>query len=226
MARVVRKVSNKNLANANKNKKVNKWFIGGIITGVLVAIAVAIVLFVTLGGNDETQKVDYLDTFTLEDGTVVEFNKANHDGLLNLMDENYPGYVDGLIIVFAYNSESFVIDEEDNKVSQNESLISYLQELQVKVNEAKALDKKVELYIVDISISESDWMIMGDSTFGGSTNVTVENLATVQPLFAVIDNTAEDKLVESCSRTTLASILSTAIKNTEEKIDNIINGNE
>jgi hypothetical protein len=227
LARVVRKVSNKNLANANKNKKFNKWFIAGIITGVVVAIAVAIILWVTLGDDKEEAKVDYFDTYSLVEGdktTEVEFTKANYNALVNMMNDNYPGYVDGIIIVLAYNSESFAPEFNKNNEPDNEEakLLKYMADLQVLVNEAKAAGQKVELYIVDITVSESDWAIMSDSSFGGTSSVTAENLALVQPLFAVIDNTAEEKLDKKCSKTTLSTILSTGIKNAEALIENLM----
>ena len=115
MARVVRKVSNKNIANANKKKKVNKWLIGGIIAGVVVAIAVAVILWVTLGNNGEEEHYDYLNTYQLVEGEEVKFQKANYNALLNMMNEEYVGYVDGIIIVLAYNSETLVPEDEDLK---------------------------------------------------------------------------------------------------------------
>lgn len=217
MARVVRKVSNKNLANANKNKKVNKWLIGGISAGLVVAIAVAVILWVTLGGNKESEKIDYFDTYTLaETEKTVEFTKANYDGLLNVLDENYVGYVDeGITIVFAYSSDSF--DPENNK--NHAKLLEYIADVQAKVDEAKAKEIKVELYIVDIAISSSDWAIMGDSAFGGATSVTGENLANVEPLLAYIENGAEEKLNKKCSKNNINTILSTAVPNIIVQLD-------
>ena len=217
MARVVRKVSNKNLANANKNKKVNKWLIGGITAGVVVAIAVAIILWVTLGGNDDTNKIDYFDTYTFaETEKTVEFTKANYDGLKNVLNDEYVGYVDeGVTIVFAYNSDSFNPENEDDTETAklHAKVLEYIADLQAKVDEAKALGVKVELYIVDISVSESDWAIMSDSTFGGSTSVTAENVNYVEPLLAYIDNAAEEKLNKKCSKYTINTILYTAVPN-------------
>ena len=160
MARVVRKVSNKNIANANKKKKVNKWFIGGIIAGVVVAIAVAVILWVTLGNNGEEEHYDYLNTYQLVEGEEVKFQKANYNALLNMMNEEYVGYVDGIIIVLAYNSETFVPEDEDLKERPYATLLKYMAELQVKVNEAKKAGINIELYVVDITISESDWAKM------------------------------------------------------------------
>jgi hypothetical protein len=223
LARVVRKVSNKNLANANKNKKVNKWVIGGIIAGLVIAIAVAVILWVTLGGNEESNKVDYFETYTFaETEKTVEFTKANYNGVLNILDENYVGYVDeGTTIVFAYNSNTF--DPENNK--DHNKLLEYIADVQLKVDEAKAKGIKVELYIVDITISDSDWAIMGDPTFGGATSVTGENLASVQPLLAYIDNAADEKLNKKCSKYTTSTILSTAVPSIivqlEEKIASV-----
>ena len=223
MARVVRKVSKKNLANANKNKKVNKWLVGSIISGVVVAIAVAVILWVTLGGNDDTNKYDYFETYTIaETNETVEFTKANYDGLLNVLDETYVGYVDeGITIVFAYNSNTF--DPEENK--DHSKLLEWIAGIQVIVNKAKANGIKVELYIVDITVSDSDWAIMGDPTFGGSTSVTGDTLDSVQPLIAYIDNAADEKLNKKCSKNTISTILSTAIPNIdtllEEKIKSV-----
>ena len=64
---------------------------------------------------------------------------------------------------------------------------------------------------------------MGDATFGGSTNVTAENVDYVEPLLAVIDNNADEKLVEKCSQATLSKILSTGIPNTETLINDLLN---
>ena len=223
MARVVRKVSNKNIANANKKKKVNKWLIGGIIAGVVVAIAVAVILWVTLGNNGEEEHYDYLNTYQLVEGEEVKFQKANYNALLNMMNEEYVGYVDGIIIVLAYNSETLVPEDEDLKERPYATLLKYMAELQVKVNEAKEAGINIELYVVDITISESDWAIMGDSKFGGSTSVSETNIDSISPLLAVIDNTAEEKLVKKCSKNSISTILNTGIKNTEELIDNLLN---
>lgn len=228
MARVVRKVSNKNIANANKNKKVNKWLIGGIIAGVVVAIAVAVILWVTLGGNDEEVKFDYFDTYEIVEGdktTEVEFTKTNYASLANLMNENYEGYIDGIIIVLAYNSDNFDPENEDDVATaeQHAKLLAYVANLQVLVNEAKEADCEIELFIVDISISENEWGIMNDAVFGGKTNVTAENVGYVEPLLAVIDNNADEKLVEKCSQTTLSKILSTGIPKTENLINDLLN---
>ena len=66
---------------------------------------------------------------------------------------------------------------------------------------------------------------MGDPTFGGTTSVTGENLASVEPLLAYIDNGAEEKLNKKCSKYTTSTILSTAVPSIivqlEEKIASV-----
>jgi hypothetical protein len=220
LARVVRKVSNKNLANANKNKKLNKWFIGGIITGVVVGIALAIILWVTLGKNDDTNKVDYFNTYEItENGTTTEvkFTKANYSGLLNVLDDTYSaGYVEeGITIVFAYNSDTFNPENEDDEEAAklHAKLLEYIADIQLKVNEAKEVGVKVELYIVDICISSDNWDIMGDSNFGGNTTVSNENVNSVSPLLAYIDNGTSEKLNKKCSKNKINEIISTAVPN-------------
>ena len=225
MARVVRKVSNKNLANANKNKKVNKWLIGGISAGVVVAIAVAIILWVVLGGNDESEKVDYFNTYTyVEEGNSYDltFTKANYNGLLNVLDENYPSYVDeGITIVFAYNSNNFDPENEDDTqtAKAQKELLNRIAHIQLTVDQAKELGIKVELYIVDISISDSDWAIMNDPTFGGNTSVTGDNVNYVEPLLAYIDNGSKDKLVKDFSNYNTSTITYTSVPRIIEELE-------
>jgi hypothetical protein len=127
--------------------------------------------------------------------------------------------------VFAYNSDTFNPENEDDETTSklHATILEYITDIQLKVNEAKANGVEVELYIVDIAISEDNWGIMSDSTFGGNTSVTNENISTVSPLLAYIDNNTSEKLNKKCSSNNINQIKSTTVANILEQLQLEIN---
>lgn len=180
MARVVRKVSNRNVSRQKKQRNIlkNKWF---WIISVISVIIIAGVTTLLIINSNKTEK-DYsntVDYFT--ENQDVDFNVTTYHSVKNYADVNYknPQNNEQLhvsnIFIFAYDMSTFYPVEGSNKdadgndlyAKQHKAVLSLLVDLQKAVDKAQADGLDVELYIIDISFS-SNYAVLLDTEMGGS----------------------------------------------------------
>lgn len=170
MARAVRKVSRLNTKNQKKETKLSKRWLTAIITLIVVILAgVAVGLgFYFSNTNEEyiSDKIYFAEETSTTSGQTVTFEKENYQAIKRYINE---GNISEYTFIFVYDGSSFYADEkdEDNYNKEYANLIKRIADLQYEINEAKAADISIELYIVDINVdSGANAGILSDSSFG------------------------------------------------------------
>ncbi len=172
MARSVRKVSRVNTKNQKKENRINKKWLTVIISCiVLVLIGLGVGLGVYYGTKDNeevyvSEKVYFNETTKTSNGqNEVTFNKDNYQALKRYIDE---GNIEHMF-VFMYDGSAFYADKEDEDHYDEEysKLITRIADLQYAVNEAKAKEVNIELYVVDVHVDKGiNSGIFSDELFG------------------------------------------------------------
>ena len=181
MARVVRKVSNRNVSGQKKQRNIlkNKWFwiIAVIAVAIIAAVTTVVIINMNKNEKDYSNTVDYFET-----NEEVDFNVTTYHAVKNYTNVNYynPQNTDEKLYVsnafiFAYDLSNFYpaqgvskdADGNDLYAKQHKDILSKLVDLQKAVDKAQASGLDVELYIIDISFS-SNYAVLLDTEFGGS----------------------------------------------------------
>lgn len=180
MARVVRKVSNRNVSGQKKQRNIlkNKWFwiVSVIVVAIIAAVTTAVIINLNNTEEDYSNTVDYFST-----NEEVDFNVTTYHSVKNYVNVNYTNpqnsetlYVSNAFI-FAYDLSNFYPTQGVNKdadgndlyAKQHKDILTKLIDLQKAVDKAQADGLDVELYIIDISFS-SNYAVLLDTDFGGS----------------------------------------------------------
>lgn len=160
MARIKRKVSNKNVAHQKKQHKFlwtkKFWII--MSTSLAVVIGVVVLIIVLVNQSSSTTTHNYF-----KENKEVEFNQTSYEAVNNYANPDYvspqPGKgnlsIDN-IFVLVYDSSKFYpseTDDSDNYNKQDETLLKRMVDLQKTVDQAKKDGKDVELFIIDAHYS-------------------------------------------------------------------------
>lgn len=160
MARIKRKVSNKNVAHQKKQHKflwTKKFWI--IMSASLAVVIGAVVLIIVLvNQSSSTTNHNYF-----KETKEVEFNQTSYEAVTNYANPDYVSPQPGKgnlsinnIFVLVYDSSRFYPSESDdseNYNKQDETLLKRMIDLQKTVDQAKKNGKDVELFIIDAKYS-------------------------------------------------------------------------
>ena len=180
MARVVRKVSNRNVSGQKKQRNIlkNKWFwiVSVIVVAIIAVVTTAVIINLNNKEEDYSNTVDYFST-----NEEVDFNVTTYHAVKNYVNVNYTNPQNGETLyvsnafIFAYDLSNFYpaqgvnedADGNDLYAKQHKDILTKLVDLQKAVDKAQADGLDVELYIIDISFS-SNYAALLDTDFGGS----------------------------------------------------------
>ncbi len=161
MARIKRKVSNKNVAHQKKQHKFlwtkKFWIIMSASLAVVVGVVVLIIVLVNQSSSNTTTHNYFKET------KEVEFKQTSYEAVNNYANPDYVSPQPGKgslaisnIFVLVYNSDSFFPnknDNSDNYNKQDETLLNRMVDLQKCVDQAKKNGKDVELFVIDAKYS-------------------------------------------------------------------------
>lgn len=181
MARVVRKVSNRNVSGQKRQTNIfkNKWF---WVVSAVVLVVLGIIIAVVITNNNSKNENDYANTVDyFETNEEVDFNVSTYSALANYTNVNYvdPQTGENLhktnVFVFMYDLKSFypikdLNKDEDGNDLYNENhkkILEKLVDLQKAIDAAKEDGLDVELLIINESAGNNFNMQL-NTQFGGT----------------------------------------------------------
>ncbi|MGM9970424.1 MAG: hypothetical protein ACI35S_08525 [Anaeroplasma sp.] len=210
MARIVRKVSGKDVRGQKRNKGIlyskKFWIIASVIA--VIIIAASIITGVVIANNNKSEEeVSVEDYFGMTqktaNGVEVNFEKMSYSGLRMHSNPNFDDTFIEYIFIFATDLNSFypmdLYDNDGNnlKNSVHSKIFELLVSLQYEIDQVNKADNdySVKLYIIDTastSGSENTGLLL-DSNYGGNENENVTSIFSLTTEDGLIDSYRGDK---------------------------------